>query len=220
MCYTKPRPGWAPPPKRQTPLAWHGPTHCEQKKAEWHPAKVRDDDSLEEDLPLLPLTPFFEELPTGPGLTLEMMHAGLGQFAAHHDRLLIAHGKLGDKLIDAEEERDMLRSRVTELEADKTGDMAMESVSKGDMVELQAKVAEILKDVPSYITIDAIKNTSAEAVLMRAEFLKVKASVIMQQPGTGEVHQEGAGNFADTLKGPGPSACPTMEQFLKVRTVG
>ena len=55
---------------------------------------------------------------------------------------------------------------------------------------------------------------------MRAEFLKVKASVIMQQPGTGEVHQEGAGNFADTLKGPGPSACPTMEQFLKVRTVG
>ena len=32
-------------------------------------AKVRDDDRMEEDLPLLPLTPFFEELPTGPGLT-------------------------------------------------------------------------------------------------------------------------------------------------------
>ena len=108
---------------------------------------------------------------------MEVMHAGLGQFAAHHDRLLIAHGKMSDKLIDAEEERDRLRSGVTELEAadDKTGDMAMDSVSKGDMVELQAKVAKILEEVQSYTT--AVKNTSAEAVLMRAEILKVKANV-------------------------------------------
>ena len=40
---------------------------------------------------------------------------------------------------------------MTELEAaaDKTSDTAMD-VSKGDMVELQAKVSKIMKDVQSY----------------------------------------------------------------------
>ena len=53
---------------------------------------------------------------------------------------------------------------------------------------------------------------------MRAEFLKVKASVIMQasqQPGAVEVHHEGAGSYVDTLKGPGPSPRPTI---LKVQS--
>ena len=32
------------------------------------------------------------------------------------------------------------------------------------------------------------------------------------------MHQEGAGSYTDTLKGPGSSVRPTMQQFLKVQS--
>ena len=112
------------------------------------PAKVHDGDRMEEDLPFL--TPIYEELPsTGPSLIVKVLYAG--QFAANHDRLLTSHGKQSVKLSEAEKEIVRLLSRVAELEAaaDKTGDMAMDNVSKGDIVELQAKIAKIMEAVQS-----------------------------------------------------------------------
>ena len=67
------------------------------------PAKVHDGDRMEEDLPFL--TPIYEELPsTGPNLTVKVLYAAFGQFAAHHDRLLTSHGKQSAKLSEAEKE--------------------------------------------------------------------------------------------------------------------
>ena len=67
---------------------------------------------------------------------------------------------------------------MVELEAaaDKTGNMAMDSVSKGDIVELQAKIAKILETVQSNTA--AVKKEVAETVLMCAELIKIKANNI------------------------------------------
>ena len=179
------------------------------------PAKVHDGDMMEEDLPFL--TPIYEELPsTGPSLTVKVLYAAFGQFAAHHDRLLTSHGKQSIKLSEAEKEIVRLLSRVAELEAaaDKTGDMAMDSVSKGDIVELQGKIAKIMEAVQSNTV--AVKKEAAETVLMRAELIKIKANSMQASQQSGEVHQEGAGSYAATLKG--PSARPTMQQFLKAQS--
>ena len=82
-------------------------------------------------------------------------------------------------------------------------------------MELQAKIAKIMEAVQSLHTA-AVKKEAAETVLMRAELIKIKANSLQASQQSGEVHQVGASSYAATLNG--PSARPTMQQFLKAHS--